>query len=61
MAYLYSAFNPAVLRLIRRIIECAHNAGIEAGMCGEAAANALMAPILLSLVWMNFQYQQERY
>ena len=48
VAYLYSAFNPAVLRLIRRIIECAHNAGIEAGMCGEAAANALMAPILLS-------------
>ena len=28
VAYLYSAFNPAVLRLIRRIIECAHNAGI---------------------------------
>ena len=48
VAYLYSAFNPAVLRLIRRIIECAHNAGIEAGMCGESAANALMAPILLS-------------
>ena len=48
VAYLYSAFNPAVLRLIRRIIECAHNAGIEAGMWGEAAANALMAPILLS-------------
>ena len=48
VAYLYSAFNPAVLRLIRRIIECAHNAGIEAGMCGEAAANAMMAPILLS-------------
>ena len=48
VAYLYSAFNPAVLRLIGRIIECAHNAGIEAGMCGEAAANALMAPILLS-------------
>ena len=29
VAYLYSAFNPAVLRLIRRIIECAHNAGIS--------------------------------
>ena len=30
VAYLYSALNPAVIRSIKHIIECAHNAGIEA-------------------------------
>lgn len=48
VAYLYSAFNPAVIRSIKHIIECAHNAGIEAGMCGEAAADERMIPLLLN-------------
>lgn len=47
-AYLYSALNPAVIRSIKHIIECAHNAGIEAGMCGEAAADERMIPLLLN-------------
>lgn len=48
VAYLYSALNPAVIRSIKHIIECAHNAGIEAGMCGEAAADERMIPLLLN-------------
>lgn len=48
VAYLYSALNPAVIRSIKHIIECAHNAGIEAGMCGEAAADGRMIPLLLN-------------
>ena len=48
VAYLYSALNPAVIRSIKHIIECAHNAGIEAGMCGEAAADEKMIPLLLN-------------
>jgi len=48
VSYLYSALNPAVLRSIKRIIECAHNAGIDVGMCGEAAADERMIPLLLS-------------
>lgn len=48
VAYLYSALNPAVIRSIKNIIECAHNAGIEAGMCGEAAADERMIPLLLN-------------
>ena len=48
VAYLYSAFNPAVLRLIKRTIACAHEAGIEVGMCGEAAADPMMVPLLLT-------------
>lgn len=48
VAYLYSALNPAVIRSIKHIIECAHNAGIEAGMCGEAAADERLIPLLLN-------------
>lgn len=48
VAYLYSALNPAVIRSIKHIIECAHNAGIEAVMCGEAAADERMIPLLLN-------------
>lgn len=48
VAYLYSALNPAVIRSIKHIIECAHNASIEAGMCGEAAADERMIPLLLN-------------
>lgn len=48
VAYLYSALNPAVIRSIKHIIECAHNVGIEAGMCGEAAADERMIPLLLN-------------
>jgi phosphotransferase system enzyme I (PtsI) len=46
--YLYSAFQPAVLRSIRQIIVAAKEAGIPVGMCGEAAADPLMIPLLMS-------------
>ena len=48
VAYLYSAFQPAVLRSIRQIIECGKKEGILVGMCGEAAADPLMIPLLMS-------------
>ncbi len=48
VAYLYSTYNPAVLRSIRNIISAANEAGIMAGMCGEAAADPLMIPLLLA-------------
>ena len=48
VAYLYSAFQPAVLRSIRQIIAAAKKAGIPVGMCGEAAADPLMIPLLMS-------------
>ena len=48
VAYLYSAFEPAVLRSIRQIIRCGKEAGIPVGMCGEAAADPLMIPLLMS-------------
>ena len=48
VAYLYSAFEPAVLRSIKRIIECGKAENIPVGMCGEAAADPLMIPLLMS-------------
>ena len=48
VAYLYSTFNPAVLRMIKHVIYSAKNAGIPVGMCGEAAANKYMIPLLLA-------------
>ena len=48
VAYLYSSFNPAVLRSIRHIIACGKEAGIMVGMCGEAASDPMMIPLLLA-------------
>jgi len=48
VAYLYSTYNPAVLRAIKRIIECAKKEGIMVGMCGEAAADSKLIPLLLA-------------
>ena len=47
ISYLYNQFNPAVLRLIKMVIENAHKEGKWAGMCGEAAGDQRMIPILL--------------
>lgn len=48
VAYLYSTYNPAVLRAIKRIIECGKKEGIMVGMCGEAAADSKLIPLLLA-------------
>ena len=46
--YLYSAFEPAVMRAIRSIIKAGKEAGIMVGMCGEGAGDVLMIPFLLA-------------
>jgi phosphotransferase system enzyme I (PtsI) len=48
VAYLYSTYNPAVLRAIKRIIECGRKENIMVGMCGEAAADPKLIPLLLA-------------
>lgn len=48
VAYLYSVLNPAVIRSIKHIIEAGHRAGIPVEMCGEAASDPLMIPILIA-------------
>lgn len=47
LAKLYSVFHPAVLRSIQHIIECGNQANIMVGMCGEAAADPLLIPLLV--------------
>ncbi len=54
VAYLYSPFQPSVLMMIKRIINCANEAGIPVGMCGEAAANPMMIPLLISFGLTEF-------
>lgn len=54
VGYLYSPFQPSVLRMIKSIIENGRSAGISVGMCGEAAANPMMIPILISFGLTEF-------
>ena len=46
--YLYSTYNPAVLRSIRHVIEAGNSAGIMVGMCGEAAADPMLIPLWIA-------------
>ena len=54
VSYLYSPFQPSVLRMIRSIITCGRAEGIPVGMCGEAAANPMMIPLLISFGLTEF-------
>lgn len=48
ISYLYSQYNPAVLRSIKNIILAAKKENIMVGMCGEAAADEKLLPLLLA-------------
>ncbi|SOC22363.1 phosphoenolpyruvate--protein phosphotransferase [Ureibacillus xyleni] len=49
VSYLYQPYNPAILRLIKNVIDAAHNHGKWVGMCGEMAGDEVAIPILLGL------------
>lgn len=46
---LYSTYEPAVLRLIHKVIEAGNNAGKMVGMCGEAASDSKLIPLWLGM------------
>ena len=48
VGYLYTVYQPAVLRALKHIISCASAAKIRCGMCGEAAADEKLLPLLVS-------------
>jgi phosphotransferase system enzyme I (PtsI) len=49
VSHLYQPLHPAILRSIRFIVEAAGKAGIEVNICGEIAADPLLAMILLGM------------
>ena len=45
---LYTLFHPAILRELRDVIRAGRQAGIPVGLCGEAAADPELLPLLLA-------------
>lgn len=49
VAYLYQPYHPAILRLVKMVIEAAHSQGKWVGMCGEMAGDSIAIPLLIGL------------
>lgn len=49
VAYLYSPYQPAILRSVQHAVSCAQMAGIPVGMCGEDASNPYLIPVWLGI------------
>jgi len=49
VSYLYQPYHPSILRLVKRVIDAAHNEGKWAGMCGEMAGDEKAIPLLVGL------------
>jgi phosphotransferase system enzyme I (PtsI) len=49
VSYLYEPLHPAILRLVKGVIDAGKRAGIPVEMCGEMAADPIYAIVLLGL------------
>ena len=49
IAHLYEPTHPAILRLIRMVVEAGHANGIWVGVCGEMAGEVVLTPLLVGL------------
>jgi phosphotransferase system enzyme I (PtsI) len=49
VAYLYEPLHPAVLRMLRTIVNAAHDEGIWVSMCGEMAGDPVYSLLLVGL------------
>ncbi|ALC86773.1 phosphoenolpyruvate-protein phosphotransferase [Bacillus sp. FJAT-22090] len=49
VSYLYQPYHPAILRLVKMVIDAAHAKGKWVGMCGEMAGDSIAIPLLLGL------------
>lgn len=49
VAHLFQTFHPAVIRMIRQVIEVGKSKGVDVVMCGEMAGFPINLPILLGL------------
>ena len=49
IAHLHDAANPAVVRILKMVVDAAHDAGIWVGVCGELAGDIEFTPMLVGL------------
>lgn len=49
VSYLYDYFHPAVIQLIKKVIDASNKHGKWTGMCGSMAGDPLAAPLLIGL------------
>lgn len=49
ISHLYDAYHPAILKLIKKTIETADDAGIELSVCGEVASDPFYVPIMIGM------------
>jgi phosphotransferase system enzyme I (PtsI) len=49
VSYLYTPFHPAVLRLIKGVVDSAHSKGIPVSVCGEMASQLACVPLLVGM------------
>ena len=49
VSYLYQPYNPAILRLVKMVIDGAHKEGKWTGMCGEMAGDQTSYPIIIRI------------
>ncbi|GEQ38384.1 MAG: phosphoenolpyruvate--protein phosphotransferase [Tetragenococcus halophilus] len=49
VSYLYQPYNPAILRLVKNVVDSAHKEGKWAGMCGEMAGDQTAVPLLMGI------------
>jgi phosphotransferase system enzyme I (PtsI) len=54
VSYLYEPLHPALLRLVKNVIDAGRKAGIPVSMCGEMASDPLYAIVLIGLGLQNF-------
>ncbi len=49
IAHLYEPTHPAMLRMLRQVIEEGHRQGLKVGVCGEIAGEPLYVPLLVGM------------
>ncbi len=49
VSYLYRPLHPAILRMIRSVVDAAHRASVEVSLCGEMGADPVAAALLVGM------------